>query len=322
MLATAVALAVLLIGLAVGAVPRLAASRWQVRAPSAILVLWQALGLTAGLLVLQVLLTVWLSAYGETPLGSLAGWDARGPWWSWLALALALFVLFRLLSGLLASALAAMRTRRRHRRVLDLVAGRNLLLRGTHIVEDDVPVAYCLPGVRPSDARVVVSRGVLTALDDEELQAVLAHERAHLAQRHDLVVLPFDALGSTFPWLPPVRCAERQVRLLVEVLADRRAAAQHGPRVLARALAKVAGGLPPAVGLGAQGARADDPGDGARRGGPGETASGAAGDVLLRVERLLHPPVPLSPARTALVWLAAVGVLLVPVLGLVTPALL
>ncbi len=347
MLAIAVALALALLGLALGAVPRLAASRWQLRAPFAALVLWQALGLTAGLLTLQVLLTVWLSAYGRTPWGALASWDAGGPWWAWLALVLALLVLLRLLGALLASAVRTVRARRRHRRVLDLVAARNPLLQGTHVVDHAVPVVYCLPGVRPGGARVVVSRGVLTALDDRELQAVLAHERAHLAQRHDLVVLPFVALGATFPWLPPVRCAEHQVGLLVEVLADRRAADRHDARVLARALAKVAGGLPPAGGLGAGGAGAAGSGgrgsgadgsgatgsgpsgsggrgsgaDGSGATGSGPPGPGVAGDVLLRVDRLLHPPPPLSAGRTLLVWLAAVGVLLVPVLGFLAPAL-
>ena len=300
MLAVAFALAAVLVALARLVVPRLAASRWQLRAPSAALVLWQALGLTAGLLTLQALLTVWLSAHGRTPWGAVADLSAGGPWWSWLALGLALAVLLRLVGVLAASTLRTVRTRRRHRHVLDLVAGRNPLLRGTHVVDHEVPVAYCLPGVRPGGARVVVSRGVLTALDDRELQAVLAHERAHLAQRHDLVVLPFVALGTTFPWLAPVRCAERQVALLIEVLADRRAAGHHDARVLARALTKVAGGLPPVGSLG---------------------AGAAGGDVLRRVDRLLHPPPPLSAGRTALVWLSSGLVLLVPVLGLLAPAL-
>ncbi len=307
MLPVAGALAVLLVVLTLVVVPRLAASRWPLRAPSAALVLWQASGLTSGLLVLQVLLTVGLSAYGQTPWTAVSGFDAKGPWWSWLALAVGLAALLRLLGVLLTSALSTVHARRRHRRVLDLVAGRNPLLPGTHVVDHDVPVAYCLPGVRPAGARVVVSRGVLTALDDGELRAVLAHERAHLAQRHDLVVLPFVALRATFPWLSPVGRAERQVALLVEVLADRRAAGQHGARVLARALAKVAGALPPAGGLGAAGAA-------------GAAGAGVSGDVLLRVDRLLHPPPPLSALRAGLVWLAAVCVLLVPLAGLLAPA--
>ena len=75
---------------------------------------------------------------------------------------------------------------------------------------------------------------MLDLLREEELRAVLAHERAHVEQRHDLVVLPFAAFGTTFPWLPAVRSAQAQVALLVEMLADDRAARSHPPEVLAR----------------------------------------------------------------------------------------
>ena len=43
-------------------------------------------------------------------------------------------------------------------------------------------------------SRVVVSSGAIEALSDDELAAVLAHERAHLHARHDLVLFPFRSL--------------------------------------------------------------------------------------------------------------------------------
>jgi Zn-dependent protease with chaperone function len=114
-----------------------------------------------------------------------------------------------------------LRDRRRHRALVDLVATRNPLLGGTSVLDHDLPVAYCLPGPAP---RVVLSRGAVAVLSEDELRAVLAHERAHLDQRHDLVVLPFVALGATFPRLRAVRTARAAVAQLVEVLADDRAA--------------------------------------------------------------------------------------------------
>ena len=92
---------------------------------------------------------------------------------------------------------AARETVRRALRELvrqDLVATRNPLLPGTRVVDHDLPLAYCLPGLRP---RVVLSRGVLDLLREDEVRAVLAHEDAHVVQRHDLVVLPFAAFGTS-----------------------------------------------------------------------------------------------------------------------------
>jgi Zn-dependent protease with chaperone function len=47
------------------------------------------------------------------------------------------------------------------------------------IIDGDRPTVYCLPGRR----RIMLTTGALTRLDDGELDAVLAHERAHLSGR-------------------------------------------------------------------------------------------------------------------------------------------
>jgi len=293
-LRAAVVQAVALLALA-AAVPRLADARWTLRAPGPALLVWQALGLAGGLLALEVAATVALAPLGPTHTRALAALPGPLPWWAWLAALCGLAVLLRLSTVLLASTVRTLRARHRHRVLVDLVATRNPLLKGTHVVDHDLPVAYCLPGLRP---RVVVSRGVLTTLDEDELRAVLDHELAHVVQRHDLVVLPFVALGATFPWLPPVRCAQEQVALLVEVLADDQAVRRHDPRVLARALCKVGAASAPAGGLGV--------------GGSG---------VVQRAARLVDRPAPLSPARTALVLLGAATVALLPALGVLLPLL-
>ena len=157
-------------------------------------------------------------------------------------------------------------------------------------------MAYCLPGVlRP---RVVLSRGALALLREDEVRAVVAHESAHVEQRHDLVVLPFVALRETFPRLRAVTTASTSVALLVELLADDRAVRRHPAPVLARALYKVGTGAAPAGGLAA--------------GGP---------DVLVRAQRLLTPAPPLSRRGRAAVLGAVVAVLALPPLGLLLPLL-
>jgi Zn-dependent protease with chaperone function len=277
------------------AVPRLACAGWPLRAPAPALLLWQALGLAGGLLALEVAATVALAPLGGTFGEALAELPAPLTWWAWAAALVFVAVLGRLVTVLLASTARTVRDRHRHRVLVDLLATRNPLLRGTSVLTHDVPVAYCLPGLRP---RVVVSSGVLAALDEPELRAVLDHELAHITARHDLVVLPFVALGATFPRLTAVRVAREQVALLVEMLADDRAVRRHDGRVLARALCKVGTAQAPAGGLG----------------------SGGSG-VLLRADRLLDPPPPLTRLGLAAVLLGVLLVLALPVAGVLLPRL-
>jgi Zn-dependent protease with chaperone function len=279
----------------------LARARWVSRAPGLALLLWQAVGLAAGLLALEVAVTVALSPAGDHHLeaaGALvAGTAPALPVWSGVAFAVGVLVLLRLLSVLLASTAATLRSRHRNRVLVDLVATRNPLLARARVVEHAVPLAYCLPGLRP---RVVLSSGVLALLSDQEVRAVLAHEAAHVDQRHDLVVLPFVALRATFPVLRAVRTAQTEVGLLVEMLADDRAVRHHPREVLARALYKVGAAQVPAGGLG---------------------AAGGSGSVLLRAQRLLHPPPALPLRGKAAVLVLTAAVFALAPLGLLLPML-
>ena len=296
MLVAAAAVALVLLLLVLLVPDLLARADWPRRAPTPGLLLWQALGLSAGLLAVEVLLTLALAPAGDTHAGALQAvvdGDGRASWWSLLAAVLGVLLVGRLLQVLTASAVRTLRARHRNRVLVDLVATRNPLLARTRVVDHDVPLAYCLPGLRP---RVVLSRGVLDLLREEEVRAVLAHEDAHVEQRHDLVVLPFVALGTTFPRLRRLRTAQEQVALLVEMLADDRASRSHPPEVLARALCKVGSAAVPSGGL----------------------AAGGHG-VLVRAQRLLCPPPPLGVRGLAAVGAALVLVLALPALGLLLP---
>lgn len=300
MLPAAAVLSVALLLLALVVPDRLAGASWAPRSPVLALLLWQALGLAGGLLTLEVALTLALAPAGPTHLQAvqaIAVGSAPGLGiWSYLALAGGAVVLLRLLSVLLSSATRTLRARRDHRMLVDLVATRNPLLPGAHVVDHELPVAYCLPGLRP---RVVLSRGVMELLRDDELRAVLAHEAAHVTQRHDVVVLPFVALRATFPGLRGVRTAQAEVALLVEMLADDRAARRYPRDVLARALYKVGAGAVPAGGLAIAGAE--------------------HGAVLVRAQRLLQPQVPLRLRSRMAVLATTAGVLSLVPLGLLLP---
>jgi len=306
----------LLAAVAVGTVPgaaALASARWTYRSPAAAILLWQALGLSWGLAAVGALAGLgavrgrWGVAGGALPgaadalhdaaLGSAAavmGAFAR------LAFLLAGAALLALLCWvLLAASATVLLARRRHRTLLSLLAHGDPKVPGALVVDSPAAAAYCVPGLR---SRIVVSAGTLALLDSAELAAVLAHERAHLRARHDLVLLPFSALSQAFPRSRLVRHAHAEVALLVEMLADDRALRHRPARELATALLRV----------GASGA--------------GQAPSGALaavtapeGETAARVSRLLAP-VPRLPAPVlALIWSTAAALVVIPVAVLLLP---
>ena len=156
-------------------------------------------------------------------------------------------------------------SRDEHRRLVDLV-GRH---EGDHtrVLPSQELSAYCVPG---AGSRLVITEAALAALPDEQLVAVVAHEEAHLRERHDLVLEFFTVLHTATPRLLRTDAALREVALLVEVLADRAARDEVGEVALGRALVALAEAtgedLTPgaSVGAGAATARirllvADDP---------------------------------------------------------------
>ena len=83
-----------------------------------------------------------------------------------------------------------------------------------------------------------------------QLEAVVAHEEAHLRGRHDLLLEFFSVVHSSVP--EPLRSppALGEVRLLVEALADRAAVRRSGEVATARALMTLAGSRAPEAALG------------------------------------------------------------------------
>jgi Zn-dependent protease with chaperone function len=144
------------------------------------------------------------------------------------------------------------RAQRRTRAHADVarIAGRRLPGDDDAVVLDAAqPVAYCLPG-RP--ATIVVSSGALAVLDQGQLAAVLAHERAHLAGRHHLLIALTRGLGAVFPAVPLFASGAENVARLAEMCADDAAARRSGRRTLAAALLAMAtGAAVPAHALGA-----------------------------------------------------------------------
>jgi Zn-dependent protease with chaperone function len=210
-----------------------------------------------------------------------------------LAIALPISVGLLLLGAFAFEVLRARRQRSRHLEVLDLVGRRSDRLRAT-VLEHALPAAYCLPGRYP---RIVVSEGALRLLSGEQLDAVLEHERAHIAGRHHLVLAAAKAFAKVFRWVPLARHAREQTALLLEMIADDRALRHHSREVLATAMCEMAAAKAP------RGAFAV--------GGP---------HALVRLQRVLTPRKHPHPAVWGSLAVAAVAAPLFPLLVACTPA--
>ena len=194
--ATAATLAVLAALLAWPVPALLARARWPRRDPLVALVCWQAIGLAGGLSMIGALLVHGLAPWGHSLPGAVrsvvtahpAGDPVRGD--HWVALTLAGVLASELLGVLVLSWVRTARTRRRHRELLELVVRPSAELPDTRLLEHPAPVAFCIPGARPL---LVLSSGMVAELDGDQLAAVVAHERAHLRERHHLLLLPFVA---------------------------------------------------------------------------------------------------------------------------------
>ncbi|KIF72695.1 membrane protein [Streptomyces sp. 150FB] len=180
--------------------------------------------------------------------------------------------------------------RRAHRALAGLPDGELAVLR------DRAPYAYALPGRVPGGGagRVVVSTAMLACLDDQERDALIAHEHAHLRGRHHRFLLAVRLAARANPLLRPLCPA---VAYAAERWADEEAARVTGRRtVVARAIGKAAL---------------------VSRGTPTPTLAGFAapgpGPVPRRVAALLEPEPPAvrwPPVFTAVglaVWAAAAG---------------
>ncbi|NUP53995.1 MAG: M56 family metallopeptidase [Catenulispora sp.] len=273
--------------------PRLTGAAWTRRSPRLGVAAWQTL--TAGLTVATVLGAIALAVPTMRVSADLAlllhacvmalrtqysapGGAALAATGAVLALAVTARVGWVLTAGLL----RMLRQRRDHRDAVTVVGRADADL-GVTVVTSDTPAVYCLPGRRRT---VVVTTAALSALDDEKLTAVLAHERAHLRGRHDLVLAYACAMERAFPKLRAFRDAAAETALLIEMCADDAASSASGRLPVAHALLAIAAGPAPAAALGAGGS-----------------------STPARIRRLIDDPAPLH-RRQRLAGTTGVGALL------------
>jgi hypothetical protein len=106
---------------------------------------------------------------------------------------------------------------------------------GLVVADWATPLAVAIPG-RPG--HLLVTTGILGALDADERRVLFAHEQAHLSHHHHRLVTAAGVAAALNPLLIPAREA---VAYLVERWADEEAATTVGDRDLtARAVARAA----------------------------------------------------------------------------------
>ena len=144
---------------------------------------------------------------------------------------------------------------------------------------------------------MILTTAALRTLDPDQVDAVLAHERAHLASHHHRLLAIARIGRQILPFLPLMRDADTQITRLVEMHADDAATADRDTRPLATALVVLAAA------------------------GPTPGLAAAATDAVQRIQRLLRPAEPLSRVRRQLLRAGAAALALTPVLLALTPAI-
>jgi Zn-dependent protease with chaperone function len=174
------------------------------------------------------------------------------------------------------------------------VSGQQRADLGVTVLDHDRAAAWTIPG-RP--AKVVITSAAMNRLTSAEQTAVLAHERAHLKQRHARMLTLSAVFAHAFPRLPLTVTAQTEVSRLLEMAADDAAAREVGAHTVAGAL----------LGLAAT-----------------EAPSGAMAANSLTAERawrlLDHAP-PMSAHRRRTISLLATALCILPALAIAGPAL-
>ena len=106
------------------------------------------------------------------------------------------------------------------------------------VVDGVPPFAWTLPA---RWGGMVLSAPVFDVLNERELSAVVAHERAHLLQRHHVADAVIAGLRHTLGWVPAVRAAADALPHYLEIAADAHAQREVGTRALASALLALGG---------------------------------------------------------------------------------
>lgn len=93
------------------------------------------------------------------------------------------------------------------------------------VVDSETPLSFCAGFRRP---RIYISRGMVDELNEEELEALLIHERHHVANRVPLKILTGRFLSSILFFIPFFRDLFERYLVQEEIAADESAIQRQG----------------------------------------------------------------------------------------------
>jgi len=265
-----------------GAVPRLGVAAW-LAAIASVLITWVG----AAVAVVVDVASHWnhghfVAACLTRLLGVVAGGAGIVPRLALMAVALAAATAAAVTVVRLTRTLIRIRSRAHGHAQAVRIVGRRTADRDVVILEATECAAYCVSGRPPA---IVVTTAALGALDDRQLDAVVAHERAHLAGHHPHIVAALRSLAAALPRIALISDGAQQVSRLLEMCADDVAARRYGRGALLSGLLALSGAAP----AGALGA--------------------ADIDVLARAERLTAPRAQRANVRSGAALTSAVTIL-------------
>ena len=194
---------------------------------------WSAWGLVLGLVAIAgatvcgVAVLAW-AAFARVPLiADIGNWSSRNVdravriplAVSLLAVAAGIAIMVRLAKAMVVQKSRVQETR-------SVLAAVSIASTGDVVqVDDDEPYAHAVTGWRPRTQRILVSSGMVAALDPRGLESVLAHERSHVRHHHG-----WFGLVSVFAVAinPLLRWSARDLGFELERWADEDAAATIG----------------------------------------------------------------------------------------------
>ncbi len=328
---TAFALPLVGVAFAVLAPRMLTRARWQDREPVVALWVWQCV-VAAVLLCFALSLLVTAAAlcpplreelFHSAPRGvqQAYGLATGGDWRGVLAAVLLTGAVHLILHLVREAHLARISRRRRYRELRDAAPrlpresgqwATALLGRHTErvlVMESPRPQAWSLP-LPSRPLQLVVSTGAMHRLSSEQLDAVLAIERAHARARHHLLVQSAGALATAFPGSALFTAYADSSARLVELAADDAAAHRHGHLATALALLDLN-----ETRVGPQ--RCSEP----LAWTPGTPPPPPAEQITERVDRLLTGPPRLRPVQRLNLTAVGLLIIMVPVLVVLAPGL-
>ncbi len=175
------------------------------------------------LLIMTALAVIFMGAEGQ-----MLGWHS-----SWLGYLLSLAVITIPTGFLLKLGFQAWQCEQK----ITTNPQQNLKGNNIYLLDIDLPYIAQIGFWQP---KLVVSQGLLKLLDDLQLEAVLAHEQAHLEKRDTFWFFWLGWLRSFTTWLPQTEILWQELLLIREIRADLKAVQTVDSLVLAESLLTVA----------------------------------------------------------------------------------